>query len=170
MEIAKIDGLIYSVRGRRVMLDADLAALYGIKTKELNKAVMRNPRRFPEAFAFTLTREEAENLRFQTGTSSWGGRRYLPRAFTEHGVVMLSSVLKSDRAIRLNIEVVNAFVRLHQAVAASSDLARRLEKVEKTLDGHGAALGEHAEAIQSVFEDIRALIGAPEGPKRRIGF
>ena len=95
MEIKQIDGLIYVVRGQRVMLDADIAALYGVRTKELNKAVKRNSGRFPLDFAFKTTVEEAEILRFQTGTSSWGGRRYLPWAFTEHGVVMLSSVLVS---------------------------------------------------------------------------
>lgn len=152
------------------MLDADLATLYGVRTKELNKAVGRNARRFPDEFAFILTREEVARLRFQIGTSTWGGRRYLPRVFTEHGVVMLSSVLKSDRAIRLNIEIVKAFVRLREAVAFSDDFARRLEKVEKTLDEHESALGEQAEVIRAVFEDIRSLIGAQAGPKRRIGF
>ena len=170
MEIAKVDGLIHVVRGQRVMLDADLAALYGVKTKELNKAVGRNRARFPADFAFRLKLEETKILRFQIGTSSWGGRRYLPWAFTEHGVVMLSSVLSSERAARVNIEVVRAFVRLRQALAASKELAQWMEKVEKRFDAQDTTLGEHAGAIREVFEEVRRLMGPPEGPKRRIGF
>ncbi len=172
MEIAKVDGLIHVVRGQRVMLDADLAALYGVKTKELNKAVGRNQARFPEDFMFQLTVIEAESLRFQIGTSKKGrgGRRYLPFVFTEHGVAMLSSVLNSERAVRVNIEIVRAFVRLRQALAVNKKLVQHMEEVRQRLDAHDVALGEHAGAIREVFEEVRRLIGPPDGPKRKIGF
>jgi hypothetical protein len=171
MEMKDIGGMIHSVRGCRVMLDSDLAALYGVRTKELNKAVRRNQARFPEEFSFVLSRLETENLRFQIGTSSWGGRRYAPRAFTEHGVVMLSSVLNSERAVRLSIEVVKVFVRLRLAIAADRDLARRLDEVERSLEAHGKILGDNARAIRAVFEDVRALMNIPAEPKKRkIGF
>jgi hypothetical protein len=170
MEIAKVGALIYLVRGQSVMLDEDLACLYGVKTKQLSRAVKRNVDRFPADFMFQLTPDEVEILRCQFGTSSWGGRRYLPRAFTEQGVAMLSGVLAGARAVQVNIEIMRAFVRLRKALASSKDLAERMEKVEERLEGHAASLGEHAEAIRSVFEDIRALMGPPEGPKKRIGF
>ncbi|MDE2490103.1 MAG: ORF6N domain-containing protein [Elusimicrobia bacterium] len=153
------------------MVDSDLAALYGVKTKELNKAVRRNVARFPDDFMFRLSPREANCLRFQFGTSKGrGGRRYLPLAFTEHGVAMLSGVLNSPRAVAVNIEIVRAFVRLRHALAADRDLRERMAKAEKRLAAHEGALGEHAQAIRSVFEDIRALLGPPDGPRRRIGF
>ena len=170
MEIENIDGLIYLVRGQRVMIDSDLAVLYGIETGNLNKAVSRNRGRFPEDFMFRLTREEAENLRFQIGISRWGGRRYLPSAFTEHGVVMLSSVLGSGRAVRVNIRVVRAFVLLRTALASSKELARRMDSVEKQLSEQVLTLGEQSDAIRAVFEEVRRLMGPEEDPKRRIGF
>ena len=152
------------------MIDVDLAALYGVKTKQLSRAVKRNLDRFPGDFMFQLTQEEAGILRCQIGTSSWGGRRYHPRAFTEQGVAMLSSVLNSGQAVRVNIEIMRAFVRLRKALTSNKDLAERMEKVEKCLGSHEGVLGEHADAIRSVFEDIRHLMGPPDGPKRRIGF
>jgi hypothetical protein len=170
VDIQNIDGLIYTIRGKRVMIDSDLAVLYGIETGNLNKAVNRNRSRFPEDFMFRLTPAEAENLRFQIGISRWGGRRYLPSAFTEHGVVMLSSVLGTERAVRVNIRVVRAFVLLRTALATSKDLTRRMEGVEKKLAEHDAALGDHVDAIRAVFDEVRRLMGPPDGPKRRIGF
>jgi hypothetical protein len=127
-----IEHHIYSVRGQKVMLDSDLAALYGAETKMLNRSVARNHDRFPEHFMFQLTKEEAASLRFQTGTSKEGrgGRRYLPYVFTEHGVVMLSAVLTSARAVQMSIMVVQAFVRLREMIAANKDLAIRVEKLE----------------------------------------
>ena len=117
------------------MLDTDLAALYGVETKALVRAVKRNIERFPEDFMFQLTTPEFDNLRYQSGTSSsWGGRRTPPYAFTEHGVTMLSSVLHSERAIRVNIEVVRAFVRLRRMLATHEDLARKLVSLEKKYD------------------------------------
>jgi hypothetical protein len=170
MDISKIEVLIHVIRGRRVMLDVDLAAIYKVDTKQLTRAVKRHLERFPIDFMFTLSWEEANHLRCQIGTSSWGGRRYLPRVFTEQGVAMLSSVLNSRRAIHVNIEIMRAFVGLRRALAANKDLAERMEKAEKQLRTHGAALGEHAGAIRSIFEEIRKLTAASEGPRRRIGF
>src|SRR5947209_4926315 len=121
-----VERKIYFIRGHKIMLDTDLAGLYGVSTGNFNKAVKRNLDRFPENFMFQLTSEEAESLRFQIGISNRGrgGRRYLPFAFTEHGVAMLSAVLRSDRAVQMSILIVNAFVRLRQILATHKDLAR----------------------------------------------
>jgi hypothetical protein len=116
VQIQSIDHSIYIIRGHRVMLDEDLAKLYGVKTKVLNQAILRNKDRFPEEFMFQLSESEFINLRSQIVTSSWGGRRYQPFAFTEHGVVMLASILRSKQAIKISIEVVKAFVRLRRAI------------------------------------------------------
>lgn len=156
-----IAGRIVMLRGERVLLDADLAELYGVETKLLNRAVKRNRDRFPDDFMFQLTGEEAGNLRYQNGTSSWGGRRYLPQAFTEQGVAMLSSVLHSKRAVRVNIEIMRAFVRLRRIIATHADLAHQLAALEKKYDAQ----------FKSVFDAIRELMTPPEPPrKRRIGF
>lgn len=171
-QVANVGNLIYSIRGQRVMLDADLAALYGVPTKSLNLAVKRNLDRFPSDFMFVLTARESAALRFQFETSKTGrgGRRHPPRVFTEHGVAMLSGVLKSKRAIRLSIEIVRSFIRLRHVLSSNRELARRLERVEKRLLSHEAALDEQAEKIREVFDDIRALMGPSPGPGRRIGF
>ena len=154
---------ILLVRGRKVMLDKDLAELYGVKTKELNKAVRRNKDRFPEDFMYQLTREEVTNLKFQFGTSSWGGRRYRPYAFTEQGVAMLSSVLNSERAIQVNIAIMRAFVKLRQILLTHKELAQKLEELE-----HKYQL--HEQDIQVIFEAIKKLIEPPdEPPKPRFG-
>jgi len=156
-----IAGRIVMLRGERVLLDADLAELYGVETKLLNRAVKRNRDRFPDDFMFQLTGEEAGNLRYQNGTSSWGGRRYLPQAFTEQGVAMLSSVLHSKRAVMVNIEIMRAFVRLRRILATHADLARKLAALESKYDAQ----------FKSVFDAIRELMAPPEPPKkRRIGF
>jgi phage regulator Rha-like protein len=151
------------IRGHKVILDADLAALYGVETKQLIRAVKRNLPRFPGDFMFQLNEEEFENLRYHSGTSSqWGGRRYPPYAFTEQGVAMLSSVLRSKRAIQVNIEIMRAFVRLRQMLASNKELAKRLDELEKKYDAQ----------FKVVFDAIRQLM-APQEPapsKRRIGF
>jgi hypothetical protein len=151
-----------SLRGEKALLDADLAGLYEVQTKVLIQTVKRNLGRFPADFMFQLTREEFENLRSQNVTSSrWGGRRYPPYAFTEHGVAMLSSVLKSERAVQVNIEMVRSFVRLRQLLATHEDLARKLEALEKKYDAQ----------FKVVFEAIRQLMQPQtEKPKGRIGF
>jgi len=135
--------------------------LYGVMTKALNKAVSRNLDRFPDDFMFSLTREEFRNLMFQNGTSSWGGRRKLPRAFTEQGVAMLSSVLRSQRAVHVNIEIMRAFVRLRQILASHAGLAKRLDELEHKYDAQ----------FRVVFDAIRELMAPPpEPPRKRIGF
>ncbi len=143
------------------MLDLDLADLYGVKTKALNQAVSRNIDRFPDDFAFRLTSEEFGNLRSQFVTSNRGGLRYPPRAFTEQGVAMLSGVLRSKRAISVNVEIMRAFVKLRRMLASNTELARRLETLEK----------KHDAQFRGVFEAIRGLMEPTEKPKRgRIGF
>jgi phage regulator Rha-like protein len=159
----KIERLILSLRGRRVMLDATLAELYEVTTKNLNKAVQRNIERFPGDFMFQLTNQEVTALRFQFGTSNTGrgGRRYFPYAFTEHGILMLSSVLSSDRAVQVNISIMRAFIRLRELVTSHEELARKLNDLEKRYDAQ----------FRVVFASVRELIEPTRNPKkRRIGF
>ena len=154
-----IEKRILLIRGQKVLLDRDLAELYGVPTRDLNKAVRRNLDRFPEDFMFQLSLKEFSNLKFQFGTSSWGGTRKLPLAFTEQGVAMLSSVLKSKRAVRVNIEIMRAFVRLREWLSTHKELARKLEDLEKKYDRQFAV----------VFEAIRQLMTPPDPPpKQRI--
>ena len=165
-----IETRILFARGHKVLLDADLAALYGVSTKALVQAVRRNIERFPPDFMFQLAEQELRILRSQIVTSSsrdarkWGGRRTRPYAFSEQGVAMLSSVLRSRRAIAVNIAVVRAFVRLRAMVAANTELAKKLDELERRV-------AHHDEAITSVVRAIRELM-APQEPKptRRIGF
>ncbi len=159
-----IQGKIILIRGQKVMLDADLAELYEVSTKRLNEQVRRNSRRFPSDFMFQLTKEEYSVLRSQFATLEKGRgrhRKYLPYAFTEQGVAMLSSVLTSERAILVNVEIMRTFVRLREILATHKELARKLEELEKKYD----------EQFAVVFEAIRELMKPPEPPpKRRIGF
>ena len=159
---AQVQGRIYAVRGQNVMLDSDLARLYGVATFTLNRAVKRNIERFPVDFMFQLTAQEVESLRYQNGISNAGrgGRRYLPYAFTEQGVAMLSSVLRSGRAVQVNIAIMRAFVPLRGLLTQDSDLARRIIALEQKYDDQFAV----------VFEAIRLLIEAPPVPERRMGF
>jgi hypothetical protein len=161
-----VERRIYLIRGQKVMLDADLAELYQVPTKSLNLAVRRNAGRFPADFMFQLSKGEFENLRFQIETSSsgYGGRRYLPYVFTEHGVAMLSSVLNSDRAAQMNIIIIRAFVRMRELLTTHKDLADRIEKLERTQKQHGSIL-------VAVVQDIQKLKAPPaQLPRRRIGF
>ena len=155
-------GLVRWVRGERVMLDADLARLYGVETKALKRAVNRNRKRFPEDFVFLLVRKEVANLRYQIGTSSlgWGGSRYTTMAFTEQGVAMLSSVLRSDRAADVNIAIMRTFVQLRRMMDSNRELARKVSEMEKRYD----------EQFRTVFQAIQELIAEESGPKRKIGF
>lgn len=157
----RVESAIVIVRGQRVMLDAELAALYGVDTKVLNQAVKRNIERFPDDFMFQLTKDEAGNLKSQLGDSvGSGGRRYLPYAFTEQGVAMLSSVLRSARAVQVNVEIMRAFVRLRQMLQANTELARKLAALERKYDAQ----------FRIVFDAIRDLMGPPVRSRRRIGF
>ena len=156
---------IYVVRGLKVMLDSDLADLYGVPTKVFNQAVKRNLDRFPLDFMFELTALEVRGLRSQIVTSNVGrgGRRYRPHAFTQEGVAMLSSVLRSQRAVQVNIAVMRAFVRLREMAATYVHLARKLGELEKRCDTHDGQ-------IRLVFDALRKLVQAPAPPRRRIGF
>jgi len=161
--VERIENRIYFLRGHKVMLDSDLAELYGVETFNLNKAVKRNIDRFPEDFMFRLTKEEANSLRFQIGmskTEGRGGRRYLPYAFTEQGVAMLSGVLNSQRAIQVNIEIMRAFVKIRQMLVSNAALARKLNEFEKKYDAQ----------FKVVFDAIRQLMAPPEKEIRKIGF
>ena len=160
---AMIERRILLVRGQRVMLDSDLASLYGVSTKRLNEQVRRNLRRFPADFMFQLSPDEAVVLRSQNATLEPGRgryRKYLPYVFTEQGVAMLSSVLKSERAVQVNVEIMRAFVRLRQMIATNRDLARRLDELEKRYDTQ----------FKTVFDAIRQLMAPSEKPRRSIGF
>jgi hypothetical protein len=157
---ARIDERILRLRGHNVMLDADLAQLYGVTTKALVQAVKRNRSRFPADFMFQLNASEFTNLRSQNVTSSsWGGRRSAPFAFTEQGVAMLSGVLRSTRAVKVNIEIMRAFVRLRRIVESHADLARKLDALEAKYDAQFA----------DVFQAIRELMIPVASPRKRIG-
>lgn len=161
---AQIAYSIYLLRGQKVMLDYDLAALYGVATKVLNQAVKRNAGRFPDDFMFQLPAEETRSLRSQVVTLKRGEHlKYRPYAFTEQGVAMLSSVLKSDRAVKVNIAIMRAFIRLREALETNRELARKFEELE-------ARVGGHDKQIAGIIEAIRQLIARPERPKREIGF
>lgn len=161
-----IEDLIHVVRGQRVMLDSDLAKLYGVLTKRLNEQVTRNKERFPDDFAFQLTQQEVTGLKshFATSKTGRGGRRSRPWVFTEHGVAMLSSVLKSPVATRVNIEVIRTFVRLRRLMATPGELVEQLTRLAETVQVHDTQI----EAITQVLK--RLMDAPPEEPKRRIGF
>jgi phage regulator Rha-like protein len=177
-----ITTLIVTVRGKKVILDADLARIYGVPTKRLNEQVRRNTDRFPADFAFVLTDQEVADLRSQIATSSFdgsrsqsaatshGGRRYRPYAFTEHGVIMVANVLRSRHAIQMSVFVVRAFIRMRQVLIGQKDLARKLAELEKELT---ARLDVHETAINEMFTQIKRMLSLPrepEPPKKRIGF
>ena len=154
---------IYLIRGQKVMLDQDLAALYGVETKTFNQSVKRNIDRFPDDFMFQLTGSEFENLRSQIVTSSWGGRRYAPRVFTEQGVAMLSGILNSDIAIEVNIRIIRIFTKLRETLLTHKDILLKLEHLEKKITGHD-------KDIELIFSALKQLIQQPNPPRKRIGF
>lgn len=167
--VASIQAAIHNLRGSRVMLDADLARLYGVEVRALNQAVKRNGMRFPEDFAFRLTADEIVGLKSQSVISSrsthGGARRALPMAFTEHGVAMLSSVLNSERAIAVNIEIMRAFVQMRRVLMANADLAKRLSLLESEMARHAGELGQHkaetVRALKAVFDTLKSLARQP---------
>lgn len=170
-EVEAIAGAIRVIRGQRVLIDSELAALYGVTTKALNQAVKRNAVRFPLDFMFQLSAEEAAALRSQTVTSKAsagrGGRRYLPFAFTEHGAIQAANVLNSARAIEMSVYVVRAFVQLRELLASNAELARRLDELEARIE---KKLTRHDEAIAAMLSAIRQLMNPPAGKRRGIGF
>jgi hypothetical protein len=163
--VAEIVQRILTVRGQKVMLDSDLAALYGVSTKRLNEQVRRNRGRFPVDFMFQLTTEEAAGLRSQNATSrvGRGGRRYPPTVFTEHGAIMLASVLNTTRAVDVSVYVVRAFVRLRELIMSNREVAAKLDELDRKVTGHD-------EAIRSLVLAIRQLMTSPEKGQRSIGF
>ena len=160
-----VERKIYLIRGHKVMIDVDLADLYGVPTKALNQQVQRNRKRFPADFMFQLTKEEAENLRsqFATSRSGHGGRRSLPFAFTEPGVAMLSSVLNSEHAIEVNILIMRAFIRLRQMLESNEELNRKFAAVIRKLSTHD-------KYFRVVFDELRKLTEQPSTPRKTIGF
>jgi hypothetical protein len=164
-QLVNVEATIFLIRGQRVMLDSDLAAVYGTTTKRLNEQLRRNRRRFPRDFAFRLTTSEFKRLKSQFATSNEGrgGRRTLPWVFTEHGAIMLASVLNSAVAVQASVRVVRAFIRLREMVAANAQLATKLKDLERRLDSHD-------EAIVELFAVLKQLLQPEPKPKREIGF
>ncbi len=161
-----VQNKIYLIKNRRVMVDVDLALLYGVETKVLIQAVKRNMRRFPSDFMFQLNKQEYKILRSQFVTSSWGGRRYLPYVFTEQGVAMLSSVINSDRAIEVNIQIMRVFVKLKELMLSHKDLARKIMNLEEQFKNHD-------QKFVLIFEAIRKLLQSHKEPRKSrapIGF
>ena len=154
---------IHFIRGKKVMLDRDLADLYNVTTFNLNKAVRRNIKRFPEDFMFQLENEEVRNLIFQNGISSWGGTRKAPYAFTEQGVAMLSGILTSDIAIEVNIRIIRIFTRLREMLLTHTDILLKLEQLEKQVV-------QNSGDIQMIFAALKELLSAPAEPRPRVGF
>ena len=154
---------IYLIRGQKVMLDMDLAELYGVETKQLKRAVRRNGVRFPDDFMFELNKEELEILRSQIGTSSWGGVRYAPMAFTEQGVAMLSSVLNSERAVLVNIHIIRVFTRMREMLLTHKDILLKLEQIERKRI-------QQDDDIKLIFEYLKELLNPKTEPMRKIGF
>jgi hypothetical protein len=154
---------IYLIRNQKVMLDDDLAELYQVETRRLNEQVKRNIDRFPEDFMFQLTEAEWENLKSQNATSSWGGRRKIPYAFTEHGVLMLSSVLNSDRAIQVNIQIMRIYAKLREMLMTNKDILLKLEKLERKMINHD-------QDIKVVFGYLKELLNPKTESMRKIGF
>jgi len=164
VDLHRIETAILLIRGHRVMLSTHLAELYSVAPKVLVQAVKRNVERFPNDFMFQLSAVEYENLKSQFVTSSWGGiRRARPYAFTEQGVAMLSSVLRSKRAIQVNVGIMRAFVKLREVLSTHKELARRLDELE-------SRMAENDDNIRAIFEAIRQLMAPPETPRKRIGF
>ena len=159
----RIENKIYLLRGQKVMLDEALAELYQVPTYRLNEQVKRNIKRFPKDFMFKLTKKEAKNLRSQFAISRYGGRRYIPYVFTEQGVSMLSSVLNSERAIQINIQIMRTFTRLRKIISSHRQLANKLKQLGKRTD-------KNDNEIQTIFEAINKLVSIEQKPKRKIGF
>ena len=154
---------IYIIRSQKVMMDKDLAEMYGVEAKRLNEAVRRNASRFPNDFMYQLTKTEWENLKTQFATSSWGGIRKLPFAFTEQGVAMLSSVLRSERAIQVNIQIIRVYTKMKQLLLDNKELWTKIEKIEQ-------ALLKKDEEVKAIFKLLKNLLVKEEKPKQAIGF
>ena len=161
--VERLAHFIFVIRGQKVILGTQLATLYGVTVGALTQAMKRNAERFPDDFVFQLTREEFANLKSQTVISSWGGSRSRPYAFTEQGVAMLSSVLRSERAVKVNIAIMRAFVQVREALETNTALARKFAELEKRV-------GKHDDEIGAIIDAIRQLMAPPSKTKREIGF
>lgn len=168
----KVHSKIYQIRNQQVMLDSELAEMYGVETKQLKRQVRRNLDRFPEDFMFELTKEEAEILRSQTGTSSWGGARYVPMVFTEQGVAMLSSVLSSPLAIKVNIQIIRVFTKMRALLMDNKNILLKLEKIDKKLINIGHDVRMHDDEIETIFTLIDEIRESKTEikPRNPIGF
>lgn len=166
----KIINKIYFIRGHKVMLDRDLSEMYGVKTKVLKQAVKRNISRFPEHFMFALNKEEFQNLRSQTVTSSWGGERYLPYTFTEHGILQLPNVLKSKSALRMSIRIIEVFVKMREILSSHKDILMKLEQIEKKLMKQDERSNKHEQEIRILFEALKQLLTPEPLPLKQVGY
>jgi len=161
---------IYKIRNLRVMLDEDLADMYGVETRRLNEQVRRNANRFPPDFMFQLSEVEFDNLKSQNATSSWGGRRKLPMAFTEYGVLMLSSVLNNETAIQVNIRIMRIYSKMREILSVNKDILLKLESIEKKLISNDFRMDKQEGDLRTVFEALRVLILKPNEPRKRMGY
>ncbi len=166
----EIEQRIFFIRGHKVMIDRDLAEMYGVPTNRLNEQVKRNKRRFPDDFMFQLTKAELKNLMSQIATSSWGGTRKMPFAFTEQGVAMLSSVLNSKTAIDVNIQIIRVFTRMREMLSSHKNILLKLEQLEKRMMKHDKRSTKHEEEIRALFEALSQLIAPANEPRKRIGY
>jgi hypothetical protein len=166
----KVISKIYLIRDRKVMLDRDLAEMYGVETRVLNQSVKRNSKRFPEDFMFQLTEEESENLISQIVISNHGGLRKLPYAFTEQGVAMLSSVLHSDTAIEVNISIIRIFTKMREMLFANKDILIRLEQIENKILAQNETISKHDHDMQMIFTALKQLLIQEEVPRNPVGF
>lgn len=166
----KIVNKIFFIRNHKVMLDRDLAEMYGVKTKVLKQAVKRNIERFPEHFMFELTNEEFKNLRSQIVTSSWGGERYPPFAFTEHGILQLSNILKSKSAFKMSIRIIEVFVKMREMLSSNKDILLKLEQIEKRMMMQDKRISKNEHDIKIIFETIKQMLAPEPMPRKQIGF
>jgi ORF6N domain len=168
----RIINKIHFFRGKKVILDFDLAEMYAVENKQLKRQVRRNIERFPVDFMFELNVKEVEILRSQIGTSSWGGSRYIPMAFTEQGVAMLSSVLNSRTAIEVNIQIIRAFTRMREMISSQKDILLKLQQIEKKLMRHDGKMKKYEEDMRLIFEALKKLLQPPPepAPRPKIGF
>jgi hypothetical protein len=161
---------IYLIRGKKVMPDEDLAEMYGVETRRLNEQIKRNIERFPKDFMFQLKAKEFANLKSQFATSRWGGRRSLPFAFTEHGVLMLSSILNSQTAIQVNIKIMRVYTRLREMILTNKDILLKLGQIEKKLLFQEDRSNKMEDEMEVIFTALKQLLDPPQEPRRRIGY
>lgn len=166
--IEVIANKIYLIRGQKVMIDRDIALLYGVDTKRLNEQVKRNINRFPENFMFQLSKNELENLKSQNATSSWGGRRTLPYAFTEHGILMLANVVKSERAIKVSIRLIEVFIKIREFFLSQRKIEIRLEKAEVALSKHEGMILEIVKYVEQIEKEKQIQSG--QAKRKKIGY